>query len=540
MSMATVSTDSHHDGDGYEAFLEGIRATFAERTKGRAPLFTTDAARLFELFLGALPPERRQHYACNACRRFVDRFGGLVTIADDGSRTPVMWSGERAPRFFADAIGAMSRAVGAAKVTGVFLSDERAWGMPQNRSPKGIWHHMHALPAKGLVFRSTALRNASQAMAEKHEEHGMLCRALAEFPIAVVEQAVALLTTGNLTRSEKHLEMAKWLHGLHAARGATKRADIRDALTWRAVATAPAGWCHVRSGMIGTLLEDVQAGLPFDEIKRRHDEKMDPIKYLRPQAAPTAGAIAQAEKVVAALRSAGALDRRFARVDEVQAIWTPRAAEPPAANGGVFGHLKPKGTAPTPTIEQPPVTMTWATFQRDVLPTAEAIDFLVPHNATSYAALTTAVSPDAPPILQWDSDERRNPVCWYVYHNGSPPSAWNLTAGELRRVVAVTFQPSMWHDAERFKHQGQSVLFLLEDARDVRAAGGAALFPETMRAEYHAIRSVIEAHSRSASLAGKGEPAACGIRLQAGQTWAFTFRVTSRLGRASYKLDRWD
>ena len=80
------------------------------------------------------------------------------------------------------------------------------------------------------------------------------------------------------------------LLALHEAR-ASKRGPAADNLTWLAVATAPAGFCHVRSSMIGTLLEDVAAGMPFDAIKQRFDAKMHPLQYQRPTAMPSVPSI---------------------------------------------------------------------------------------------------------------------------------------------------------------------------------------------------------------------------------------------------------
>lgn len=50
--------------------------------------------------------------------------------------------------------------------------------------------------------------------------------------------------------------------------------------------------------MIGTLLDDIASGMSFDSVSRRFAEKMHPLQYQRPQAAPSAGNIAQAEKIV--------------------------------------------------------------------------------------------------------------------------------------------------------------------------------------------------------------------------------------------------
>ena len=79
--------------DGYEQFLASVRAAFEKNMQeDKSPLFTTDATDLFDLFLENLPADARQHYTCRACRRFVDTYGGLVRIDENGTKTPAMWA----------------------------------------------------------------------------------------------------------------------------------------------------------------------------------------------------------------------------------------------------------------------------------------------------------------------------------------------------------------------------------------------------------------------------------------------------------------
>lgn len=536
------------DDDGYPEFLAAVRARFAALTDKGEPLFTTDATGLFDAFLAALPPADRQHYTCNACRRFVERFGGLVTVEPGGTRASVMWAPHEVPEFFRAPVAAMSRAAQKARITGVFVSSEPIYGLPVNTSKKEPyqWRHLSAVPAPARIFKATALRTAEQRAAEHTEEHGMLSRGLADYSIDVVRQAHTLLTGGNLYRSEKCIGVAAWLLALHEALATTKREDMRDALLWRAVATAPAGYCHVRTTMIATLLDDVAASFPFADIKARFDAKMAPLAYARPQAAPSAGNIAAAEKVIASLNAAGALARRFARVEEVDALWRPAApVTPPAQSGGVFSHLLPSAQAPA-QIVQPSITVTWTKFERDVLPGATKIEALVPHGRAGFCALVTAANPDAPPILQWDNAERRNPVSWYVYHNGSPASQWALTAGAWAPVSAVCYQPPMWHGgAERFTHHGKGVLFLIEGAWDTVHKQSGGLFVESLRSEFHAVRATLEAYMMRASVEGSARETAtaCGLVFQgAAARWTgATFRVTAKGGMTTtYTLDRWE
>lgn len=521
----------------WRALLASVRARFAEVTAGEGvPLFKTAAGDLDATFLAALPEELRQEHRCSACRSFLQRHGGLVRVADDGQLVSALWDPSAAPTPYVAAVEALAAAVTRAPIARVFLSPRETWGRPRT----GDWTHFSVEPAPALRFRGSAVRTASRAIADRQVDRAALERALAEFPLDLVRQAHALLTTDKLQRSEVCLDIAAWLLALHERLAGVRDARLRDNLVWQATAAAPVGWPRVRSTMLGTLLADLAAGLPFADIKARFDAKVHPLAYMRPSAPPRAGNIARAEEIVAKLGSAGALARRFARLADVRALWLPKPEKPAREERGVFSHLKAQA-APAPALDVPPVTMTWDKFSRAVLPTAEAIEFFVADRPDAYIGLITAADPEAPPIVQWDHEGARNPVTWYVYVGGSAPARWNLAPGRFHPVTAITYQPSMWSGAGKFPHHGQKVIFLLKGAKDRDYVAGGGFFPSFLKSEYHEIRSTLEAHANSAVIAGKDDAEACGICLQKGTSWDYTFRVTARGGsRLVYKLDRWD
>lgn len=543
MQTASVleSVPFQRSHDDHTPLLACVRHRFGEVVGSGVPLFTTDAPWLWQQFIAALPEGLKPTYACRACQRFVETYGGLVAINERGVVAPAMWP-VAGPGVFNEAIFTLHEAVGAAKVTGVFLATEKVWGLPQNHDKiRGCdWQHFAVTPPASMVRAWSVLKTSDQAMAEKLEDFKMLDRALAEFPIETAQKVHTLLTTGHLQRSEKCIGVAEWFLKLQQARAATKYDRRRENLTWKAVATAPAGFCHVRSGMIGTLLEDVQVGLDFAVIKARFDEKMHPLQYLRPQAPPSAGNIAQAEKVVQELRAAGALDRRFARIEDLETLWTPKAIPERLAKGGVFEHLTPAKTkGKVSDTDAPPVVMTWRKFQAQVLGTADRIEFLVPHGHNNYIAMTAAANPEAPPIIQWDSIEKRNTVAWYVYNGGTPPEHWGLASGQWCEVSALTLLPPMWHGGKA-AHQGEGAILILKGARDLPHQRGGGMFVENLRSEFHGVRRTLEAYFLGAAIAGKEESSACGYDLRKGGQWNCTIRVTFNGIRTSYRLDRWD
>lgn len=518
--------------DAFDDLIPRLQAVFtANINGGTEPLFTTDAGDIWEAYLHSFPEgHERQYHNCHACRQFIQRFGSLVTIDKAGFTSPAMWRTESAPYPYQKAVSNMATRVRRAKVTGVFMSSESTWGIPTT----GNWHHFAVRPHPSMIFHRT-IQTAGQAMAEKREDFKTVIHALTEFNKSYTATAVRLLKSDSLYRSEKVLGQAEWLHNIHIARDDTYNTNKAN-IVWRAIATAPAGFCHPRSSMIGTLLEDIAAGKDYTEVARAFAAKMHPLQYQRPQAAPTAGAIAAAEKIVAQLNASGSLARRFARLDEVQALWRPIDRGFTQRSAGVFSHLQPKGMA-THTMSIPAQTMTWEKFQRTVLPTAEQIEFKTQANGP-YTALVTAVNADAPPILQWDNEGARNPVSWYFWNGGSTSGSFCLPAEQLITVDAITFKPSMWNGGH--EHQGKGVMLVLSGARETRNAGN-ALFPEILKSEFHGIRSVIEDYSRAATIEGMQQPHAAGIMFSKGNSdWNAYLRVWTSGHPMDYRLDRWD
>lgn len=497
-------------------------------------LFTTDADGLFDAYLNAFPDSGRQHFNCHACKQFMESYASLVAIGEDGTLSSPFWQIDAAG-VYAEPFAALRKKVLAAKITGVYYSSATVLGTPESNG----WTHLAVQLPKAYGTRHLTTLTAHQAQAAKLEDFRTVMHALVEFSQDDLAQAVRVLSADALYRSEHLLGAAEWLAKMQDIRRTTKNHRTREALLWRAIALAPAGFCHPRAGMLGTLLEDIQVRLPFETIKQRFDAKMHPLRYQRPTAAPSVGTIAQAEKLVQQMGIESSLKRRFARLDEIEALWRPALPAPAPDRAGVFAHLTPKGadTSSDFSLNLPARIMTWEKFQRAVLPDADAIEFMAPTGVAHYVFLTTAVDPEAPPILQWDHQDHRNPVAWYVYHGGIFSSRAGLNPGYCK-VTAVTLQPTAWGES-RITHHGESAIFCLDGCRDTDAQS-MCIFPECLQSELHGIRSVIEAFSRSGRLEEPDGPLANGIRLQKGLTGYGQFRVTSKGQTSVYLLDRWD
>lgn len=515
----------------YEVLLALMQERLTELTAGASHLFVVDIGpRPYDTFVAALPADMQQHHKCHTCRHFVERFGGLVAVKDDGNLAPAMWPFLSASNVYKPAVEVMARLVRRAPIIGAHVSHETTWGTPRTYDPKkgADWTHFSVRPPARFVTKRSRIETASQLAAKVAHEAETLTSALREYPLELIERAHAMLTTGQLFRSEKCIGVAEWLLGIHRDLVGTKR----PSLIWRAAASAPVGFCHVKTTMIGTLLDDIREGLPFADIKRKFDAKMSSLQYQRPTAAPSLGNIAAAEKLVDALGIRDSLKRRFARLEDVEALWVPVAPKTNPSTGGVFDHLKT--TSPKVTdLGTPATTMTWEKFKRTVLASAEAIELRLPTGQAAFTAMITAVHPEAPVILSWG-----NPVSMYVYSDGSLAGSWGLHAGAWCSVNAVTRDPAHWYGATSPNH-AERVYLLLDGARDLRHDRGGGFFPETLKSELHAVRSTLEAYAKAAAIAGKDEATACGLVFGNGSP-PMRIRVTAKGVRTEYSIDRLD
>lgn len=503
----------------YNELLASVKDSF--RQFAGQPLFVTDQNNLFSVYLDGINSVDRQHYNCHECRRFLNRFGSLVSVDDDGNAIPVMWKFEP-PKFFQNTLYKMWNNVVDSRIVDTFVPDSRELSFGTQTT--GLWSHFSVTTA--VPIKQTSVRHNWETV----------IRAVQEYDKDVLDRALVIIRSDQLYRGEKVLGQAEWLRSLYDM-------DNRN-LVWRAVAKAPDGFCHPRSSMIGTLLDDLKAGLSVDDAKKKFAEKMHPLQYQRPTSLPSDQTIQQAEAIIQKAEAAGSLRRRFMRPDEVEAIWVPSEGKSDTeGKQGVFKALYGvKEQEPAPAASGTPVKMTWDKFRRTVLPDAEKITYTTTGERLSYGMLVTAADMEAPPIIQWDDPEHRNPASWYLKASGSTSVEHGLPYFKRVPVYAISLQPNMWRDEERNVHQGRGVLFLLQGCQELYNTS-LALFPEILRSEYHGVRKVIEAYSRRNKLEENPDRVyAGGILLQANaqRGWSSIFEVQSKGQNVKYHLDRWD
>lgn len=506
--------------------------------RGRRRLFTVSTEGLYEAYLDAFEdPVERQHHHCHACRDFIRRFGGAVWLDARGRGGSALWgeldeetAGALSPAF-RRVVARLRDAVEERSVQRQLLWSEQRWGLAEGG---GFTHLWADVPPSAFNVTQTA----RQAMAERREDFTNLSIAVSSFDRRHVERAVGMLEAGGLEGADKILPMALFLRDTQALASEAK-GELRRRILWAAVGSAARGWCSPRSSALGALIEDIAEGKGVAAVTKAHDSRLAPDKYQRPVAPPSAGNVAQAEKLVAELGLAPSLPRRPLALEELtERLWSPRPPKTPPPAAGVFGALGRKSAVePLQSLASRVQTVTWVKLAREVLPRAESMAVVAPF-VGAYAALTTAVDASAPPLFRWDKPEARNPVSWYTHTHGSTASSWGLPAMELVPVLAICEMPCLWGEGKSLPQNvalaGGRLLAVLQGAEE-QVQVNLCLFPECLRSELHSVRATIEAHSRTHALDPEYRPRASGLIIGAG---AVVVEVTTAAGVVRYNIDR--
>lgn len=473
---------SIHDHE-YSLFESSVKKSVA----GLLTIFDTDASGLWEAYLAGIPEADRQHYNCRSCQKFIEDYGGLVAVAANGQQYPVLWNPD-VPKFFTYSVTRMYAIVKKSKIIGVRINDQATWGRPQT----GVWTH---LSVENVPVFKSALKTASQETAEKKQDFIMLSKALADYPLEAAVQAVRVLQADALDRSEKTLGVAEWFLSLHKLVAASRA--LRNNLIWNAVASAPAGWCHISSTMIGTLLNDIVENIPYERIAQRWALKMHPLQYNRPTKEVSEGNVKKANEIIEKLGAQGSLARQFATMSDItETLWVPPSnVEVVPPSGGVFDRLL-RGKSKINDLVLPPQQVAWTYVQDTLLPAAKSVEFYT--IAGNFFSMVAPVNRDAPPLLQWP-----NQLSWYVYVGGSRPEAWGLPGGTWVPVKTICRKPCHWH-GNVMDREAPHICLLLPGARDLKYKRGGGFFPESLRSEFHGIRSVLEAHITTVVISGDG------------------------------------
>ena len=401
----------------FKEFKLVVQRRFNEMVK-KGPIFQAyiDKNEIWDLYLNSFPEgtnpilRERSEHDCNACRSFIKNAGSIVQI-EDGKLTSI-WDlqAEGEYQVVSDALAAYVKSIG---IDNVFLHTESSIGIDKNREMSDdftnktvrTWEHLHITLPKELQCKGTEIgprKSEYQAM------HDVVLRSLKEITVDAIETVQDLIAQNSLYRGAEKKNLIDTFAKMKTKYDLLKTPEAKDLFAWSQV-VGPNSWvCKVRNDVIGTLLSDLSAGVDLELAVKKFEDKVSGTNYKRPSALVTPKMRDAAKKTIEELGLMSALDRRYAKLEDISitnVLFADRSIKK-RLGGSIFDDIPTKGqdTKKLDKVEEVSIEK----FISDILPTAKSLELFVENShANNLVSLIAPCDLTAKSMCKW-----KNPFSW--------------------------------------------------------------------------------------------------------------------------------
>lgn len=394
----------------FEQFVADVTIRLSAMSKGELYVVgdRLDRDSLWLTFLESFPAgtnlrfRERSEYDCSTCRGFIKNFGNVVEIHNGQIRT--VWSGVSASDpVFSVVAAALDEFVGTLPLSGIFRSTEAQYGTKTTRTLRDgqveVWQHLH-----GQVDKRHRTEDVGAARGTFDAAVQVFQRGLAELTQHALDTVVDLIDNNALYRGAEHRRAVTEFRSLQNQW--TQATDGRAFIFANAMNPA----ARFRNTVIGTLVQDLSAGVDLEQAVRSFETKVAPQNYRRPTALITPAMVKAAMKTIDELGIEESLQRRFARLSDVSVtnvLWVDNDTQS-RMKDGIEGLLMQAATTRSSGArlrDAKPEEIPVVAFMKDILPGAATIDLWVANShEPNLVSLTTGRHPAAPRLFTWDND----------------------------------------------------------------------------------------------------------------------------------------
>jgi len=428
----------------FTTFAKQVNHRLNQLAKGEL-FVTVDGDTLWDTYLASFPEgtnpiyrERTEH-DCSCCKNFIRNYGNVVAIID-GELTSI-WDVEGAPAPYDVVAKSLHEAVTGHPITNLFRTSETKYGAEHNfeKLEDGgakKWHHLW-----GEVSSHHHTKTPDKARGDYRTQAQTLHRGFTELTSGALSTVLDLIESKALYRGEEHKRAVENFCHEQANYLACKDETERNLVLWMR-ASSPSAF--FRNSVIGTLVQDLSEGKDLEHAVKSFEQKVAPANYKRPTALITQGMIDQAVKTINALGLEAALERRLARLSDVNVnnvLWASNKAKSKMV-GGVADLLASSVKTKVPKAA---TDIGIDAFMADVLPkTTDMSVFVKNKHRSNLMVLTAPVVPDAPRLFKWD-----NGFGWSYAGNVADSDLRQAVAGRGGRVDGVFRFSHMWNYGKR-------------------------------------------------------------------------------------------
>jgi hypothetical protein len=393
----------------FQKFKLPVAKQFEKMSKH--PLFRLDVDKdaLWSTYLTAFPEgtnpmfRERTEYDCSCCRQFVRAIGDVVAIIN--GEVVSIWDAVCDEPAFQAVARALSALVKSRPVDNAFLNPDRTVGTDKNfeQLTDGVatWNHFFVNVPTNFVCKKAEI---GPRLSETRALHDVLYRSLQELTDDAVDTVLELIGQNSLYRGEENKFALEMFRSLKRKFSGLDDEQARHAFVWSQISAVPGSVSKIRNTSIGTLLVDLSEGMELDPAVRRFEAVVAPANYKRPTALVTPKMVEAAKKTLADLGLISALQRRYARLEDLSVndiLYADRSARK-LLTPDVFDTLATKAAKPKNLDKVEEVQI--EAFIRDVLPRAEAVEvFLENRHTGNLVSLIAASDPTANALFKWDN-----------------------------------------------------------------------------------------------------------------------------------------
>lgn len=360
---------------------------------------------LVDLYLASFPEgtnpifRTRTEHDGSYDKAVIRRIGNVVTIKN-GELTSV-WDIQDLEFPYNIVAMHLSKAVKAAAVRSLFRIDERKLGHIETYEELEdgkilTWNHFHVAIADRHYSP-----NPEQAVSEPNTTASVFKRGLETLKPEAFELALDLIDSKSVYRAEEFRKNIAEFAKVQAAYLKMGEQE-RNTYIWNNIAFP---YARLRSTAIGTLLIDLSEGKKsIDEACHSYGHKMD--GYKRPTAVITKGLVDQAMKTIHELGLEPSLERRHARLSDVNVndvLWVSNAAQA-KMKGGIESLLA--GEVARPKVNEAAAEdISIDDFMGQILPHATSLDVLFKNrHQKNLVSITAPVHGNVEPLFKWGND----------------------------------------------------------------------------------------------------------------------------------------
>lgn len=412
----------------FQPFGRMVAASFQSIAAGVPFVVAVSGDKLFERYLSAFPEgtnpifKKRTEHDCACCKSFIRHAGNVVSVNADGSvRTVWDEAAEDTSLYPYNVVAtALRDLVRDAHIADIFRTtqNEYKWGSEKTISQdpetgRAVpWVHFFTGDVPKTLRAGKegpdTIRGAYRTLVDAFE------RSLKELKPSAVETCLTVID--GIYRGAEHRSAVE--HFQTAQQQYLVTAEVRrNAFVWSKLPrridnpmNKDADLLPVfRNTSIGTLVEDLSDGKDIDTAVASFEAKVAPANYKRTTALITPGMVKQAMTTIAELGLEPALERRFARIEDVSVndvLWVDGGVKP-LMKGGIGDVLMKHATAKVDTSadEKRAVKISMDRFVKEILPLTTGMDLMFKgRHSGNLMSLTAPVHPEPKQLFLWDND----------------------------------------------------------------------------------------------------------------------------------------